>query len=115
MMPRGHLEAEGSDSMRLMSLCWELPALLVAGWLWLALAKRRIPVSYFLVALGACGSSLLLMVVGALLDGFGLVMVGLLNALTGLCTVLILLLLTAIIELALHLLRPRRSRPSPGI
>jgi hypothetical protein len=101
--------------MRLMSLCWQLPALLVAGWLWLALAKRRIPVSYFWVALGACGSSLLVMTAGVLLHGFGLVMVGLLNALTGLCTVLVLLLLTVIIELALRRLRPRRSRPSPGI
>jgi hypothetical protein len=42
-------------------------------------------------------------------------MVGLLNSLSGFCTVLILLLLTAIIELALRRLLPRRSRPSPGI
>jgi hypothetical protein len=112
--------------MRLMSLGWELPALLVAGWLWLAMTQRRIPASYFAVALGACGSSFLLVVAGVLLnsrgtgseskdEGFGLVMVGLLNSLTGLCTVLVLLLLTAIIELALRRLLPRRSRPSPGI
>ena len=103
--------------MRLMSLCWQLPALLVAGWLWLWMSRRRIPASYFAVALGACGSSFLLVVAGVFLssrgtgnesqdEGFGLVMVGLLNSLSGFCTVLILLLLTAIIELALRRLLP---------
>jgi hypothetical protein len=112
--------------MGLISLGWELPALLVAGWLWLWMSRRRIPASYFAFALGACGSSFLLVVAGVFLssrgtgnesqdEGFGLVMVGLLNSLTGFCTVLILLLLTAIIELALRRLLPRRSRPSPGI
>lgn len=46
--------------MDLMILGWELPALLVAGWLALWVSRRRIPAWYFAVAIGACFASFLL-------------------------------------------------------
>ena len=111
--------------MDLMILGWELPALLVAGWLALWVSRRRIPAWYFVVAIGACFASFLLGLAGAVLlnargtgDKFegaskDLSWVPFFNSLIGVCIVAILLLLTGIIELARHLLS-RHTRPNVG-